>query len=42
MSIGPNVSYTAIEYENGVAGDEDWYLYDANEFGGGISFLFHF
>ena len=33
--------YTAIEYENGSKGDPDWYLYDVNEFGLGISGLFH-
>jgi hypothetical protein len=43
MSIGPNARFMAIEYENGTKGeDDDWYLYDVNEFGWGASFLFHF
>lgn len=36
FAFGPNFSYTAIDYENGEAGDPDWYLYDANEFGVGF------
>ena len=42
MSIGPNFSFMAIDYENGERGDSDWYLYDANEFGWGASCLIHF
>ena len=34
--------YTAVEYENGSKGDTDWYLYDADEFGAGLSILYHF
>lgn len=41
MSIGPNFSFMAIDYENGEIGDSDWYLYDANEFGWGLGFAFH-
>jgi len=41
MSIGPNFSFMAIDFENGEIGDSDWYLYDANEFGWGASFLIH-
>ena len=33
--------YTAVEYEGGQEGDFDWYLYDVDEFGGGLSVLFH-
>ena len=33
--------YTVIEYENGSRGAPDWYLYDVDEFGLGISGLFH-
>jgi hypothetical protein len=42
MSAGPTFIFSAIDYENGEAGDSDWYLYDANEFGWGISVLGHF
>jgi len=41
MSLIPNASFMAIDYENGEIGDSDWYLYDANEFGWGLSFLIH-
>ena len=41
MSIGPNFSFMAIDFENGEIGDSDWYIYDANEFGWGASFLIH-
>ena len=41
MSIGPNFSFMAIDFENGEIGDSDWYLYDANEFGWGASFMIH-
>jgi len=33
--------YTAVEYENGSKGDSDWYLYDVDEFGAGLSVLFN-
>ena len=42
FSIGPTFSYSAIEVKNGKSGDTDFYIYDANEFGFGLSFLFHF
>ena len=42
FSFSPNFKYSAIEFENGVKGDVDWYLYDANEFGGGLSVVYHF
>lgn len=42
FSIGPTFSYIAIKYENGAKGEPEWYLYDCNEFGAGVSFLFHF
>ncbi len=41
MSIGPNFSFMAIDYENDDMGDTDWYFYDSNEFGWGASFLIH-
>ena len=31
---------TSIEYENDNRGDPDWYLYDADEFGAGVSILY--
>ncbi len=33
--------YTAVEFENGDKGDSDWYLYDVDEFGAGLSVLFN-
>lgn len=30
----------SVEYENGSAGDEDWYLYDASEFGAGLGITY--
>ncbi len=42
MSAGPNFNFMAVDFENGSKGDPDWYLYDVNEYGGGVSFLFHF
>jgi hypothetical protein len=42
MSVGPNFSYSVIDYENGEKGDSDWYIYDADEWGAGIGVLFHF
>lgn len=31
--------FASVEYENGTPGDSDWYLYDADEFGVGLSVL---
>lgn len=42
LSLTPNFKFSAIDFENGVKGDADWYLYDANEFGGGLGVLYHF
>ncbi len=33
--------YTDVEFENGSKGDSDWYLYDAEEFGTGLTILYH-
>ncbi|MCK5505523.1 MAG: hypothetical protein KAJ10_10190 [Thermodesulfovibrionia bacterium] len=33
--------YTAVEFENGDEGDSDWYLYDVDEFGLGLSFAYN-
>ena len=33
--------YKAIEYENGREGDTNWYLYDVDEYGVGLSVLFN-
>lgn len=41
LTLTPNAFFSAIDVENGVQGDPDWYLYDANEFGWGLSFLIH-
>jgi len=41
FSFSPNFKYASIEYENGARGDSDWYFYDANEFGFGMSFTLH-
>jgi hypothetical protein len=41
LTLTPNAFFSAIDVENGVPGDADWYLYDANEFGWGLSFLIH-
>ncbi len=38
-TISPNFKYSIIEYENEEKGDTDWYLYDVDEFGVGISVL---
>lgn len=32
--------YTAVEYENSNKGAADWYLYDIDEFGAGLNFMF--
>ncbi len=34
--------YTAVDFENGNEGDSDWYLYDVDEFGVGLSILYNF
>jgi hypothetical protein len=34
-------NYTAIDFENGSKGDTDWYLYDVDEYGLGLSILFN-
>ncbi len=31
--------YTAFDFENGSKGDADWYLYDVDEYGAGLSVL---
>ena len=33
--------YTAVDFENGSRGDSDWYLYDVDEYGAGLSVLFN-
>ena len=33
--------YTAVDFENGSKGDSDWYLYDVDEYGLGLSILFN-
>ena len=33
--------FTAVEFENGSKGDTDWYLYDVDEFGPGLAFLYN-
>ena len=35
-----SADYRAIDFENASEGDSDWYLYDVDEFGLGISFAF--
>jgi len=34
-------NYTAIEYENSSKGQSDWYLYDVDEYGVGLSVLYN-
>ena len=34
-------NYTAIDFENGSRGDDDWYLYDADEYGASLGALYH-
>ena len=41
LTLSPNAYFMSIDYENGEPGDSDWYLYDANEFGWGLSFVIH-
>lgn len=36
------LEYHAIDFENGDPGDSDWYLYDVDEFGPGISITYLF
>ena len=33
--------FSVVDFENDSEGDSDWYLYDADEFGAGLSFLYH-
>ena len=33
-------NFTAVDYENGSKGDDDWYLYDADEYGASVSALY--
>ena len=40
-STNLTAKYQAIEFENGSEGDSDWYLYDADESGVSIGFLYH-
>lgn len=42
LSLGPNFSYTAIDYENGKKGDADWYIYKADQFGVGLVLAVNF
>ena len=42
LSISPNGWFTKIDYENGNRGDADWYLYDVNEFGSGLTAMVNF
>ncbi len=37
-----SADYRAVDFENGSENDSDWYLYDVDEFGFGISFAFLF
>lgn len=41
LSVGPNFTYTVVDYEGGEKGDTDWYLYDADELTAGIAVMFH-
>ena len=41
LTVTPNVFFSAVDLENGAPGDDDWYLYDANESGWGLSFMIH-
>jgi hypothetical protein len=34
--------YAAVEYEGGTRGNDNWYLYDADEFGLGLNVLYNF
>ncbi|MEZ5560242.1 MAG: hypothetical protein R3E86_17070 [Pseudomonadales bacterium] len=42
-NLGAFMEYRGIDFENGDPGDIDWYLYDVDEFGPGISiaYVFH-
>jgi len=33
--------YMAVDYENGSKGDTDWYFYDVDEFGAGLTFAYN-
>ncbi len=39
-SIGANARYLTFDYEDGNKGDSDWYSYDADEFGWGLTAMF--
>ena len=34
--------YTAVDFEEGSSGDSDWYKYDVDEYGAGITILYNF
>ena len=34
-------NFTAIDFENGAKGDDDWYLYDVDEYGATLSLTFN-
>ncbi len=40
-STNLQAKYQAIHYENGSKGDSDWYLYDVDESGVSLGFLYH-
>jgi hypothetical protein len=42
LALVPNAYFMAVDYENGSQGDSDWYYYDANEWGAGLSVLVNF
>lgn len=39
-NLGFYIDYKMIDFENDSAGDSNWYLYDADEFGPGISIMY--
>jgi hypothetical protein len=41
-NVGIFIDYTEVDFENGNPGDNDWYLYDADEWGPGISIMYVF
>jgi len=42
LSISPNVSFTAADYENGTKGDADWYLWDTETTSFGLAAMITF
>ena len=42
LSLSPNASYTANDFENGTKGDADWYLYDTEDITVGLAAMFIF